>query len=347
MSIDVQMLKQRIDLVDLASRDTRLRKIASTRGGEYAGACPFCGGQDRFHVQPEKGLWFCRQCSPDGRWQDAIAFVMRRDGVGFAEACRLLGASPSELGTSTRVARIEPSFKFADDLQPPEAWLDRAAEFVEHCGASLWSDSGARARTYLASRGLKEETLRAWRVGFQPEEHRREPSSSWGLDGPPVWLPRGIVLPWLLGERVWQLKVRTNSPDPKERYKAVRGGHPLLYGADTLVPGAPAVIAEGELDTLLLWQYARNDTATVSLGNARPTPTRRGALLLAQATPLFVAYDNDKAGDDAAERLQKLAPRVRRIRPPVGKDIGEFVGAGGRVRAWITLELRRAAAAVS
>jgi DNA primase len=63
----------------------RLKKIATTRDGEFAGPCPFCGGRDRFRVQPQEGLWFCRQCSPDGRWQDAIAFVMRRDGVLFAE----------------------------------------------------------------------------------------------------------------------------------------------------------------------------------------------------------------------------------------------------------------------
>src|SRR5438128_12353476 len=100
--IDVQAIKQRVDLVNLACRQTRLRKVATTRGGEWAGPCPFCGGRDRFRVQPEKGLWFCRQCSPDGRWQDAIAFVMKRDGVPFAEACRILGGSRSELGEATR-----------------------------------------------------------------------------------------------------------------------------------------------------------------------------------------------------------------------------------------------------
>jgi Zinc-binding domain of primase-helicase len=64
--IDADAIKARVDLVDLAGRDVHLRKVATTRGGEWAGPCPFCGGRDRFRVQPEKGLWFCRQCSPNG-----------------------------------------------------------------------------------------------------------------------------------------------------------------------------------------------------------------------------------------------------------------------------------------
>jgi hypothetical protein len=52
-----------IDLVTLASQHTRLKRIASTRGGEFAGPCPRsgCGGRDRFHVQAA--------CGVDGRGQ--------------------------------------------------------------------------------------------------------------------------------------------------------------------------------------------------------------------------------------------------------------------------------------
>src|ERR671933_455903 len=92
--IDTAAIKQRIDLLGLIGADTR--------GGEYAGPCPFCGGRDRFRVQPEKGRWWCRGCSDGPRWQDAIAYVRRREGVGFAETCQRLGARPSELGGMAR-----------------------------------------------------------------------------------------------------------------------------------------------------------------------------------------------------------------------------------------------------
>src|ERR1700716_2055831 len=109
MRVDVGALKQRVDLLELIGRDTRLKRVASTRGGEYAGACPFCGGRDRLRVQPARLRWWCRGCLGEQRWQDAIAYVQRRDGVdNFAEACLRLGASPSELddGRSARARQI-------------------------------------------------------------------------------------------------------------------------------------------------------------------------------------------------------------------------------------------------
>src|SRR5437764_4447681 len=73
-----------------------------------------------------------------------------------------------------------------------------------------------------------------------------------GCDAQPLHIRRAIVLPWPLDDQLWQLKVRTNREQPK--YLAISGGHPCLFGADTLVPGEPAILAESEFDSLLLWQ---------------------------------------------------------------------------------------------
>ncbi len=59
--------------------DTQLRKVAATNGGEFAGPCPFCGGKDRFHVQPNKNRWLCRGCT-GGRWKGPWDYYERRDG---------------------------------------------------------------------------------------------------------------------------------------------------------------------------------------------------------------------------------------------------------------------------
>ena len=64
-----------IDLLFLVSRYTLLHKEALTNGGEYAGPCPKCGGNDRFRVQPNNpggGIWFCRKCTGEV-WKDAIS----------------------------------------------------------------------------------------------------------------------------------------------------------------------------------------------------------------------------------------------------------------------------------
>lgn len=86
-------MKHDVDLLALIGHDTNLKKTANIqgRGPEYGGPCPFCGGEDRFKVQPQMGLWWCRQCSPNEHWSDAPAYVMRRDGVPYPEALRRLG----------------------------------------------------------------------------------------------------------------------------------------------------------------------------------------------------------------------------------------------------------------
>jgi hypothetical protein len=108
-------------------------------------------------------------------------------------------------------------------------------------------------------------------------------------------------------------------------------------------PEAPIVLVARKVDlgTRLVWQTTGDRAATVSLGSASRRPTRLAALLLAQAEPILLAYDVDDEGQRGAQRFRELAPRARRVRPPVGKDVGEFAKAGRPVRAWIACELRR------
>jgi DNA primase len=361
--VDTAAIKERIDLTELIGRDTRLKRVASTRGGEYAGPCPFCGGRDRLRVQPARRRWWCRSCLAGERWQDAIAYVQRRDGLGddLAEACRRLGASPSELRgplrTRSRAAvavalavglRRASELDVAEDLEPPEVWRERGLQFVAECETTLWSAAGERARAYLRRRGLHEATLRVWRVGFQPTERRFELAERWGL--PPhtsagrrtlVWLPRGIVLPWLADGKLWHLKVRTAAADPNERYRAVRGGHPWLYGSDSVQPERPVLLVEAELCALLIWQEAHDLLSTASLGGCNRTLTERALGRLTACPTQLLAHDADVEGEKGADRLERRLPHAHRIRPPFGKDPTEYAHAGGCVRDWLHAELDR------
>ena len=91
-------MKYNVDLIELIGRDTPLSKAAriNGRGIEYQGPCPFCGGTDRFRVQPDMGLWWCRQCSESEHWSTAPDYVMRRDNVAFRDALKALGLSDPE-----------------------------------------------------------------------------------------------------------------------------------------------------------------------------------------------------------------------------------------------------------
>lgn len=94
-------MKYDIDLIALIGPDTALHKAAriTGRGVEYQGPCPFCGGTDRFRVQPDMGLWWCRQCSESEHWSTAPDYVMRRDAVTFRDALKTLGLAEPEPDT--------------------------------------------------------------------------------------------------------------------------------------------------------------------------------------------------------------------------------------------------------
>lgn len=90
--IDTTALKtQAPDLLSVISPLVPLKKIGTSSGGEWSGPCPFCGGNDRFSVQPyhDEPRWLCRYCT-DGKWKDIIDFIQRRDNTGFVDACQTL-----------------------------------------------------------------------------------------------------------------------------------------------------------------------------------------------------------------------------------------------------------------
>lgn len=95
------------DILAIIGTDTTLTKVASTRGGEWAGPCSFCGGTDRFRVHPnwQGGEWHCRGCSPDERWHSAYDYLMKRDGLTFVEAKEAIDGPGS---TKTKTAPDDP-----------------------------------------------------------------------------------------------------------------------------------------------------------------------------------------------------------------------------------------------
>ena len=147
------------------------------------------------------------------------------------------------------------------------------------------------------------------------------------------------MLPWLLDGQLWQLKVRTNRQQPK--YLAISRGHQCLFGADTLVPGEPAILAEGEFDAMLLWQEVGDLVGVATLGSCNRGLSARALRYLLGCPRLLVVYDVDAEGDKGAERLGQLSPRMHRVRPSVGKDVTAFWQAGGQVREWVRFELAR------
>ncbi|MBU1751056.1 MAG: hypothetical protein KKA73_25515 [Chloroflexi bacterium] len=320
-------------LRDTITADLGEPKTSGT-GGRAFWCCPFHGDRTAsLVINPNGTTWRCFGCDAGG---DVIEWLRLRRGLDFMGAVAALGLDvPGDGGRRqrkpTRTApKPEPSpIRVA---AAPTWHPDAALALVHECQAALWTDAGAKARAWLAGRGIAEATARAWGLGYS--------------DGRPIrGLPvsRGVVIPWLVDGQPWAVKVRRPVPPlPGPKYKHVKGGGSgVLYGQDLLTGAAVAVVCEGELDAVLLWQHAGDLVDVVAVGGATSKPGAGSLAQLAGASRWLVALDRDNAGDKGAAWWGDYSARVRRVRPLQGRDIGEFAQAGGDLRAWVLYHLAR------
>src|SRR3712207_327617 len=154
----IDRLRAAVDMVDLVSAKTDLRRV----GSRWTGLCPFHDERTpSFSVNAEEKLFYCFGCQAKG---DAIGFVEQAEGLEFPEAVELLADRYGvKLEREDDDPRAEERRRRRERLLK---LLDRSARFY---AAYLWESTEARrAREYLAGRGLKEEVLRDFRVGYAP-----------------------------------------------------------------------------------------------------------------------------------------------------------------------------------
>lgn len=318
---EVNTFKQ-ASIIHLACENTHLRR-ASHR--ELMGACPFCGGVDRFHVKVEENIWFCRQCSP--KWGDSISYVMKRDERPFAEACAFIARG--------EYPKVDLKPYTPEEIEPSPEWQEMAEKAIQSCESELW-EKGGKIVEHLTKRGLKEETLRKYRIGFnvKPQE----------IEG--LYVDRGIIIPWLSGGKVTAIKIRSTGGEPK--YKWVKGGVPVLFGLKNLKGKSIVFQTEGEFDAMLLDQEAGDSVGVFTLGSASSRMSdSRIKTAIGYARRLFVAMDNDEAGELAADSICETISKARRAIPLTkGKDITEAWQAGANLKAWVNINIQKDARTV-
>ncbi len=332
--IDFDRVKQTADLLAICGRDTSLgtRPAASTNGGEYKGACPFCGGKNRFYVQPNARpfpRWACRQCTPGG--DTVIGYIAKRDNLDpknkndMDEICRrALGGNLPEM-TGPRPAPVPvPAY------QPP-VWQGLALTVIGECEARLWQPGAKFVLDYLRGRGLRDETIKRYRLGYNPTGYK--------VAGE-YWLDQGIIIPCIVRGEVWYIKVRRRQgADPK--YLCMTGSKPAaIFNAESLRGADVALFCEGEFDCMIAQQEVGDVVACATLGSATNIPDLAswGAYLIPLERAL-IAYDTDKAGQAGAKRIARLLRNPTKIELPDGaKDINDYFLAGGNL--WQLLKIR-------
>ncbi|MGQ9545855.1 MAG: DNA primase [Dehalococcoidia bacterium] len=154
----VTEVKQRLDIVEIVSEYVTLQKA----GRNFRGLCPFHSEKHpSFFVFPEQQSWHCfGACGTGG---DIFSFIMRKEGIDFGQALRLL----AQRGGITLSAR-EALSKVEDEKKEKLFQISEvAAGYYHHL--LLSTKAGEVARTYLARRGVTSETVKEFRLGFSPD----------------------------------------------------------------------------------------------------------------------------------------------------------------------------------
>src|SRR5271154_5392537 len=175
-------LRSRVSLADLVGKRVRLVR----KGREHGGLCPFHNEKTpSFYVVEDKGFFHCFGCGAHG---DAIGFVMRSENLDFIEAIeRLAGLAGIAVPQQTPQER--------EKAQRQKTLLEALAAAAKFYEERLWSPSGARGREYLAARGLDEETMRRFRLGWAGDDRnalRRALTPEFPL---PLLLEAGLLHP--------------------------------------------------------------------------------------------------------------------------------------------------------
>lgn len=312
------------DIVEVISERIQVKRA----GRNYRALCPFHQEKSpSFNINPERQIYHCFGCGAGG---NVITFLMEHDKLSFPDAMRELADR----------AGIRIPERGATGLSGDDDPIYRANEFaLSYFRESLNSEVGARALEYLRGRGLSEETIDSFGLGYAPPGWDGLIRASRNVGVRPGQLEEaGLVIARESGGHYDRFRDRLifpllvsagraagfggramgdaepkylNSPETKVYHKGrylygLREARPSMRGAREII------LVEGYMDLLSLQQGGfRNVVA--SSGTAL---TREQARTIARyADKVFIAYDGDDAGlkaaTRAAEELIRFGLKVR------------------------------------
>lgn len=344
----IEQVAQATDIVDLVSQYVALKK----KGREFVGLCPFHDDKNpSMSVSPAKQIFKCFACGAGG---GVYQWVMMYDKLKFPEAVRALAerAGIPVPQDSAGPPRREGTYDRSD--------LKRAMSFAaEFYRRQLHSPLGADALAYARKRGLSDEAIQQFGIGYAPDawEGLLRAARQDGLSDRlltvaglaaqrdsgngcydrfrnrlmfPICDPVGDVIAF--GGRALSSEERAkylNSPETPLFDKSANL-YGLNWARDPIVRAGQAVVGEGYLDVLLPHQHGVR-TMVATLGTA--LTERHVRLLSRYASDVVLIFDADQAGQAAAERAlemflsQQVNVRVATI--PAGKDPCDFVLSDG------------------
>ncbi len=339
----IEEIRSRNDIVDVVSSYVKLTKKGST----YFGLCPFHNEKSpSFSVTPSKQMYYCFGCGQGG---NAFTFVMKHENMTFTEAVKHLA---EKAGVDLPEQEYSPEEKRRADIKTQLLEIHKEAALYFH--RLLKSEKGVRAYEYLKDRGLSDETIKNFGLGYSSnysddlykyikskgysdEVMKESGLFSYSEKGVYDKFNNRVMFPIMdinnkvigFGGRVMgDAKPKyLNSPETMLFDKSKN-----LYGMNIARSSRSGhiLICEGYMDVIALHQAGFNN-AVASLGTAHTS--RQASLIKRYASEVYLTFDSDGAGVMAALRaipmLKASGLSVKVINMKPYKDPDEFIKALG------------------
>ena len=328
MSDFAQSVKQQADIVKVIESYIRLRKAGAQR---FTGLCPFHKEKTpSFSVHAGQQFFYCFGCQATG---DVFSFVGKIENVGFPEAVRIVAQKcgiplpKREFSSPEEAAGARLRTKLLELHETAAAWFEE----------QLRGPGGALAREYLAGRGMTEEGIKKFRIGYAPDSFNalrdrlsgmadQEALRASGLfaskeqgDGGqgPIYdrFRKRVMFPICNeGGRVIAFTARTLETGEKAGAKYINSpetplyskGH-VLFNLDKAKPAIRAMefalLVEGQMDCISVFLAGIQNVIATS-GTA--FTEQQVAILKRHTSNVIVNFDPDMAGANAAEKSISL-----------------------------------------
>lgn len=342
----IEEIRMKNDIVEVISGYVKLQR----KGSSYFGLCPFHNEKSpSFSVSPGKQMYYCFGCGAGG---NVFTFIMEYENFSFMEAVKLLADR-----AGVRLPELEYSREAKELADKKAILLEIQKQAAKYYYYQLRTEQGKQALAYLQKRGLSEETMKRFGLGYsdkfggglyrymkQQNKYSDELLRESGLFNADE--KRGmydkfwnrVIFPIMdVNNRVIGFGGRVMG-DAKPKYlnspeTGIFDKSRNLYGLNfaRISRKRNLIICEGYMDVISMHQ-AGFSNAVASLGTA--LTSQQASLMKRYTDEVLVIYDSDEAGTKAALRaipLLKqagLSAKIVNLKPY--KDPDECIGAEGQ-----------------
>lgn len=364
----VSQIKDRLDILDVVSKDVILKKS----GGSYWGLCPFHKEKTpSFSVNPAKGIYKCFGCGEGG---DTLSYLLKTRGITFKE---LITELASDFGLE--LPNTFSSVKNKDIKEQMIKACSKTAEYYQH---SLFATSGGeKALSYLNNRGIDEKIIKRYVLGFANSEQNELYNNLKEQFSNDILEKAGLVLKTQKGDYIDRFRNRIIIPihdengdivafgaraiEEGQNPKYLNSSDSIIYNKSKILYGLyfakeaikqtdSIILMEGYFDVISAQAHGI-ENCVASCGTSLTSEHVKLISRYTKSRKIYLAFDTDSAGLKAAQRgaeiikeaftglgnikqfdesytataNDKYACEIRVITPPEGKDPDEFIRNSG------------------